>query len=527
MEKDLKKIKKLYGEKMSRFCREAFPAILEEEGSLVELLTSHFEPNHDLCNDIHNNSLQAKFKNYIYSLIEYEEEKETNNKTPSELMSKAGYDLYECKTEEEVQSFKKYYIPSEELCTFHGGRLNSCKVFFAVKKNILDIKREDFKNPQRQDEYGTSVISIQFTKDGTNTLSIKNRYNHTVANPDATFSNDLDNIIPGLTKSFEKHYGIVQRYKNNCGFEIPGYVRANDGKFYKTNYEMFNVCYCPNNIIIDNFEVKRYEKEKYVILDYFILDLIKKEIKIYDKGYVTDAFVDTIKKIDKISIKKSNDEKEIKIINKKGNEIIIKLNNLNKIIFYENYSLKKVGNKFLYNNDAINTIILPNVTKIGSKFCNINKELRNLNLDSVKKIGDSFCRNNTELLELKLGNLEKMGNNCFMARNSLKKVDMPNVKIIGDDFLTNNIVLEEMNMPNLIEVGHGFCTLVRGLPKANLEKLKTIGESFLSRSYLNYISMPKLKYIRPYESVWLSNCNSVVINGKVLIVKKGKRYIGD
>ena len=132
VEKDLKKIKKLYGEKMSRFCREAFPAILEEEGSLVELLTSHLEPNHDLYNDLCENELELDFKNYIYSLIQVEESKETINKTPEELLREAGYDLYECITEKEVQSFKKYYIPSEELCTFHGGRLNSFKVFFAV-----------------------------------------------------------------------------------------------------------------------------------------------------------------------------------------------------------------------------------------------------------------------------------------------------------------------------------------------------------------------------------------------------------
>ena len=86
----------------------------------------------------------------------------------------AGYVLVECYNEEDIQKFRKYYAPGEELCTFKGGRLNSCRVFFAVKKNVLDIKREDFKKPKREDEYGTSVISIQFTKDETNTLSIKN-----------------------------------------------------------------------------------------------------------------------------------------------------------------------------------------------------------------------------------------------------------------------------------------------------------------------------------------------------------------
>ena len=82
--------------------------------------------------------------------------------------------MYECKTESDIQEFRKYYAPGEELCTFNGGRLNRCHVFFAVKKNVDQITRTNFLNPQRQDEYGTSVISIQFTRGKPNILSIKN-----------------------------------------------------------------------------------------------------------------------------------------------------------------------------------------------------------------------------------------------------------------------------------------------------------------------------------------------------------------
>lgn len=89
--------------------------------------------------------------------------------------------------------------------------MDKCHVFFAIKTNVDSIQRKHFLNPERQDEYGTSVISIQFTKDESCTLSIKNRYNHRVINCDATFSNNLDNIIPGLTRSFEKYYGLKQK----------------------------------------------------------------------------------------------------------------------------------------------------------------------------------------------------------------------------------------------------------------------------------------------------------------------------
>ena len=320
---DLKVIRKKYGEKMYHFCRESFPTLLEKPGKLSKLLSDNFHESHSLFDDIVANGKESEFKNFIYSLVDVENNNELGmTKTPEELMSEAGYVLVECYNEEDIQKFRKYYAPGEELCTFKGGRLNSCRVFFAVKKNVLDIKREDFKKPKREDEYGTSVISIQFTKDETNTLSIKNRYNHTVVNPDATFSNNLDNIIPGLTESFERYKGIIQMYKIK-NFEIKGYVMANDGKYYKYNYEINNVYYCPDNIIIDNFNVKRYDKSRYLIIDYFIIDLSNKSISLYDKK-LSDSFCDVIKDINKIEIDNIDSGKKITILgdNNKSLEII-------------------------------------------------------------------------------------------------------------------------------------------------------------------------------------------------------------
>ena len=165
--KELKKIKKLYGEKFMHMCRALFPTILENEGLLTKVLTSTFAVNsRTLYEDIQNYGLEEEFKNFVYSKIDVEKEEPeiVEAKTPYELLDVAGYDLYECNTEEEIQSFKKYYASGEELCTFLGGRLERCVVFWAVKKDAEDIKREDFENPKREDEYGTSVMGIQFSK---------------------------------------------------------------------------------------------------------------------------------------------------------------------------------------------------------------------------------------------------------------------------------------------------------------------------------------------------------------------------
>ena len=168
---------------MSHLCKKLFSTILETEGLLSKIIMDNFNESHDLYIDLLNNNMIDKFKNFIYSKYE-------------KIINKPKYNLVECTTESDIEKFRKYYAVGEELCTFGDkDRLKRCRVFFAVKKNVDEIKRENFKEPKREDEYGTSVISIQFTKDGTNTLSIKNRYNHRVNNPDATYKNNLDNII--------------------------------------------------------------------------------------------------------------------------------------------------------------------------------------------------------------------------------------------------------------------------------------------------------------------------------------------
>ena len=430
---DLKVIRKKYGEKMYHFCRESFPTLLEEPGKLLKLLSDNFHESHSLFDDIVANGKESEFKNFIYSLVDVENNNELGMiKTPEELMSEAGYVLVECYNEGDIQAFRKYYARREELCTFKGGRLDRCRVFFAVKKNVSDIKREDFKNPTRQDEYGTSVISIQFTKDGTNTLSIKNRYNHTVNNPDATFSNNLDNIIPGLTESFEKHKDIVQKYKSNR-FEIKGYVRANDGKYYKYDYEINNVYYCPDNIIIDNFNVKRYDKSRYLIIDYFIIDLSNKSIRLYDKK-LSDSFCDVIKDINKIEIDNIDSGKKITILGDNNKSLEIITDKDGKIISLKMNKIYDIGDKFLSYNTSLQKFTAENLTEVGSDFLYYNTSLQKFTAESLTEVGSYF----------------------LWCNNTLQELYLPNLKIVGHDFLRRNKTLQKFTAENLIKVGDWF-----------------------------------------------------------------------
>jgi len=452
---DLKVIRKKYGEKMYHFCRESFPTLLEEPGKLLKLLSDNFHESHSLFDDIVANGKESEFKNFIYSLVDVENNNELGMaKTPEELMSEAGYVLVECYNEEDIQKFRKYYAPGEELCTFKGGRLNSCRVFFAVKKNVLDIKREDFKKPKREDEYGTSVISIQFTKDETNTLSIKNRYNHTVVNPDATFSNNLDNIIPGLTESFERYKGIIQMYKIK-NFEIKGYVMANDGKYYKYNYEINNVYYCPDNIIIDNFNVKRYDKSRYLIIDYFIIDLSNKSISLYDKK-LSDSFCDVIKDINKIEIDNIDSGKKITILGDNNKSLEIITDKAGKIISLKMNKIYDIGDKFLSYNTSLQKFTAENLTEVGDDCLCFNNTLQELYFPNLTMVGHQFLICNTSLQKFTAENLIMVGCRFLPYNTSLQKFTAENLMEVGDDFLRRNNTLQELYFSNLTEVGDWF-----------------------------------------------------------------------
>jgi len=524
MNYDLINIKKKYGEDMMHFCRTSFNIILEKEEVLLELISSNFAPTKSLYQDLVRYHLQEEFKKYIlykYSICGKgikKTKKDDVLKTPKELLQEAGYDLYKCETESDIQSFKKYYAPGEALCTFNGGRLDRCHVFFAVKKNVDEIRRENFKNPERQDEYGTSVISIQFSRGSINTISIKNRYNHTVANPDATFSNNLDNIIPGLTESFKKEYKL--NFKNpKLWFEIPGYVEANDGKYYKYNYEINNIYYCLNNIIIDNFNVldDYQDKGKYIVTDYFIIDLVNKHIKLYDSA-IKDSFVDSIKNIKKIEIKKVKESKNkiISFILENDENVELEIDNFNRIISYNNNDVKKIASDFLMYNNSIKNISLQNVLEIGDKFLYNNTTLSKIEMPQVISIGNSFLSNNILLQKIETPNLEKVGNSFLWSNECLKYITIDNLKYVGYSFLSKNNTFKKfvapkleyidrgflyanksllyVSIPSAIKIGDGFLFENENLIKIEAPNLKEVGSNFLSSNQaLEYIEIPNLE----------------------------------
>lgn len=494
MDKDLKWIKKHYGEEMMHLCRELFPRLLETEGMLPKILSEHFSYNRTLARDIKNDEMVDDFKSYIFSLIDVEvsNNKVGEHKTAVELLDEAGYILYpECTTEDDIQSFRHYYAPEEALCTFKGRRLNYCRVWFAVKKNVDEIRREDFTTPRRQDEYGTSVISIQFTKSGSSTLSIKNRYNHTVNNPDNTFNSNLDNIIDGLTDAFYRDYGVkdsllIPRYE----FELVDYINYN-GKYYKYIHEINNIYYCDNNIIIDisHGEVKQLPNSQ-MLVDYFIFDMQNKTISLYD-DIIDDSFTTGFDKI--VDIKFSDNQFTIKV--EDGDDVIIKINDDREIVSIENNNIIEVANNFLANNTRLSELNLPNLSSCGDRFLSSNRDLKTLSLPQLSICGDNFLFGNRILSELILPQLTTCGSNFLFLNGDLRELTLESIRSCGSSFLSNNEELVELNLPALEKCGNYFLRTNRELSKLDLHSLRTCGDFFMegNRS-VTELNLPSLDY---------------------------------
>lgn len=477
MNKDLALIKKYYGEKMMHMCRDFFPQILEQEGLLVSLLEKHFEKSKSLADDILAEGKRYEFKDFIFFKADLEQKHVVtqNGKSAVELLGEAGYILYpECQSEQDIQSFEKYWAPGEKLCTFEGGRLRSSRVWFAIKKDIDQIQRKDFPNPNRQDAYGTSAISIQFTRGGVSTCSIKNRYNHKVDNPDNTFASNLDNIIPGLKSAFEHDFGLQTcnsgRYFD---FELNNYVKA-EGKYFHYNMLIDNNYYCDNNIVIDSFRIVKVPTESCVLADYFVFDMKNKKVYTYDEK-VTDCFTDTFGEIEKMQF--LSKERKIVITPKNGQEIIVGLDKSNSIISYDNQNFSVCGNNFLMYNEKLEQL-KTKIVECGDGFLYFNQELKNADFGCLKYCGESFLCNNKKVDWCDFSSMVTCGMNFMFSNTELEELYMPNAGAVGNYFLYFNNKLKKVNMPKLQYCSHAMLYNAKKLKQIYMPNIKCIDEHF-------------------------------------------------
>ena len=479
---DEKIIRKKYGENMWHLCRKLFPTILEVPGKLSSTMLNLFQPSRSLYHDITKFGLENQFKNIItYMCWDKSLDHVKTGKSPEELLRSVGYTLYTCDTHSDVLKFTKYYKKEERLCSFKDpDRTKNNYVFFAVRDDAEELRREDFTSPERQDKYGTSVISIQFSRDFYNTLSIKNRYNHTVQNPDATFDNDLEQIVPGLTESFAEFYGIREVY-SSARLAIPGYVSDINGRFYKVNCTDNDYYYCPDNIMIDiasrTLDMRYSDKNRYLFMDGFVLDLKNKKIVHYlnqnDRRNSQKAFVKMIGKIEDIKITNEDGYKKVVITNSKKKEVTIKLDENGCIIGYINNNVRYLPNGFM----------------------NYSNSLKEVQLDRCSFIGDECFYGSQSLEEIVLPNVTSIGFGFCYENQSMTRCIIPKCRFIGDDFLSCNYCLKETDFNNVMFVGYGFLRDNTGLRELEMNSLIRTGDEFLFNHQLEVLKTPKLRKV--------------------------------
>lgn len=178
--------------------------------------------------------------------------RETTQEEIIEDFKKAGYDTVIFDDEKRIAECEKYYAAGEVICTYNNlsGRMSQYHMLVAIKKDIDKIQRS--KTPQRDDEYGTSILNIQIAKNGSH-MSIKNRYNHTVSECDNTLNNNLDLLIPGLQAK------VLGYYKIACLNKSKNYYRdiVNiNGIYLKYDTEVENVYF--GNFVLDNISGVRF-----------------------------------------------------------------------------------------------------------------------------------------------------------------------------------------------------------------------------------------------------------------------------
>lgn len=209
--------------------------------------------------------------------------RETTQEEIIEDFKKAGYDTVIFDNEEKIAECKKYYAAGEVICTYNNlsGRMSQYHMLVAIKKDIDKIQRS--KTPQREDEYGTSIINIQIAKNGSH-MSIKNRYNHTVSECDSTLNNNLDLLVPGLQAKVLGYYNIASLNKNKNYYK--NIVNIN-GVYLKYVTEVANVYF--GNFVLDSKNGVRFADNGryYVCTDHDNLCVLdfhdKKVIKLFDE----------------------------------------------------------------------------------------------------------------------------------------------------------------------------------------------------------------------------------------------------
>ncbi len=411
------------------------------------------------------------------------------DKSPLALLDEAGYDAFVVTTQQQKNSIKKYYRPGEEICTLSDPERHiNYHVIHAIKRGADKIKPS--KNPEREDEYGTSVISIQIAKTG-GFISIKNRYNHTVNNPDATFNNNPDNIIPGLSTSLKKYFDVNF---NTSQSVMPDNFRILHDQFVYFNYEVNNTYFGPD-YYFSGSTIKKLNSDYEVMMDYYILNI--KTGTVQDIAGLNDSTYKIFQDIfrnKKITVRTSPNHKHKRMIYADDTHVLsVEKGEITELNLP---TIKNIGDAFLKHNKRLKKIYAPKLESVGHDFLEMNEQLTELDLPSLKTVEHNFVSDNTIITKFNAPLLEKTGS-CFLKDNrGLTILELPSLRILEAYGLRYNVSLSKLYVPKLEKIGYGCLTSNRNLTELDLPNVRIIKFNFLGDNKdLAQFNAPKLEKI--------------------------------
>ncbi len=412
---------------------------------------------------------------FLRSLKKAEEEKHGVYEEPLTLLKKAGYHAFIADTEEKKNSTMNYYGVNpithrdEHICTFKDpARHINYHIVHAIKEGADKLKREDFSGKEeREDEYGTSVISIQILKKG-GFISIKNRYNHTVEGCDNTFNSNPDNIILGLSDSLKRFFGV--------DFSTPvvnlpvGYTFQNN-RIIKYHKEFSNV-YFGNGFYVRNGTVVELNKDAQIMVDTLILDLkTKKVIVTAGSSDFTYRLIQEEIKDKKLQIKTKDG---CKILYADGQEVL-KIKEGQIISLTTRQEDLGWGYNFLSVSDSLEEFIAPNMKKLFGETLYDCPNLKYVHIPACEEIDRSFLRTDSDI-QIEMPKLNEKG--IFHIANLLVNLNPTGQRILNADKydMFHKILEEELagKQAQIKQEGDLTYLMVDGIPLLTAKEGKII-----------------------------------------------------
>ncbi len=399
---------------------------------------------------------------------------------PIALLDKAGYKAWYVEDEQEQNAIGGYFRSQkavdygmtggnprtnvggsdngELLCTVYQNldygakRFDNYYIIHAVKKEVVgDDKLPESQwhikpsnTPERQDRYGTSVISIQILKTG-GEISIKNRYNHTVPFADSTFDNNPDNIIRGLSNSLKAHFNVDFTTSNT---PLPNNFKFVHNRVVRYNFERDNIYFGPNYYVIGS-DITRLISDYEYMLDYFILDARTGKVR-YPGGNTwnkaTFGFLKNAFEHKKIKIQTDKNQKNIF-----ADGIYIMTVENGQIVKLDLQDTKEVGDNFFSGNNAIKTLIAPKLQKTGKDFLTWNNSLTELNLPELVDMGQYSLQTLRTLTSINTPKAKYLGSLQILHQHNLKHFYAPELSDNALDWVyqfSDNINMKMMVATN-------------------------------------------------------------------------------